>query len=153
MAELCEPYVVASTSGVKTRKGPGTNYAQTGALGLGSVAHITKKSPDGEWGYASAAELGDGSWGTTGGIWINLEPCVKGIPTKWVVTATTLNLRKNADENSQSMAKLPKDTKLTVTTIEKKKDYTWGFVAYAKDPSNVWYMSEGWAALEYCAKV
>jgi len=149
-----EPWVVASTSGVSTRKGPGTGYAKLGALGLGSVATITKKSSDGKWGLVCAAQPGDGTWGTTSGVWINLEPCVPGTPTKWVVTTpSSLNLREKADVSSRSLAKLPKDTSLTVTTIEKKSDFTWGFVAFAKDPSDVWYMREGWAALDYCKKL
>jgi len=147
-----EPFVVASTSGVSTRKGPGTGYAKLGALGIGSVATVTKRQ--GQWGYVSAAQPGDGTWGTTIGVWINLEPCVPGLPTRWVVTTpSTLNLREKADAASRSLAKLPKDTKLTVTAIEKKSDYTWGFVAYAKDPSDVWYMREGWVALEYCKQL
>jgi len=150
-----EPYVVASTSGVKTRKGPGTGHTQLGALGLGSVVSITKISPDGEWGYAASAQLGDGSWGTTSGVWINLEPCVKGTPTKWVVTTSSgLNLRANADVGSTRQAVLPKDTSLTVTTIEKKGDYTWGFVAYAYSKErNEYWMSEGWVALDYCKQL
>jgi len=151
-----EPYVIASTSGVKTRKGPGTDHAQLGALGLGSVATITKKSPDGAWGYVSAVQPGDGSWGTTSDVWITLEPCVQGTPTKWISAtgASNLNLRKNADANSAIMGKLPNNTSLTVTAIEKKGGYTWGFVAYAYSKErNEYWMSEGWVALEYCKKV
>jgi len=154
-ANAGEPYIIASTSGVKTRKGPGTDYAQLGALGLGSVATITKKSPDGEWGYAAAAQLGDGSWGTTSDVWINLDPCVKGTPTKWVSAtgSSNLNVRKAADVNAPIWGKLPNGTSMTVAAIEKNGDYTWGFVAYAKEPGGTYHMREGWAALEYCKKV
>ena len=154
MADLCEPYVVASTSGVKARKGSGTNTDEMGFLGMGSVAHITKKSPDGKWGYVAAVSLDGDSWGETSGVWIYLDYCVKGLPTKWVVTASSsLNLRKSADANSQSLAKLPKDMSLTITTIEKKNGYTWGRVAWAKAPSDEYWMREGWVALEYCREV
>jgi len=154
MAELCEPYVVASTSGVRARKGAGTNTDEMGFLGLGSVAHITAKSQDGKWGYVSAAVVDGDSWGESSGVWIYLDYCVKGLPTKWVVTASVgLNLRKSADANSQSLALLPKDTGLTVTTMEKKNGYTWGRVAWARKPNDEWHMREGYVALEYCKKV
>lgn len=150
--KACEPYVVASTSGVKGRKGPGTNTDEMGFLGLGSVAHITEKSKDGKWGYVSAAVPDGDCWGESRGMWIYLDYCVKGLPTKWVVTASSLNLRKKADETSPSLAKLPKDTGVTVTTMEKKGNYTWGRVAWAKAPNDEYWMREGYVALEYCKK-
>jgi len=153
MAELCEPYVVASTSGVKLREGAGTNTYELGFLGMGTVAHVTEKSKDGKWGYVAAVNLDGDSYGVTTGGWIWLDYCVKGLPTKWIVTADVLNLRKSADANSQSLAKLPKDTGLTITTIEKKNGYTWGRVAWAKAPSDEYWMREGYVALEYCKKL
>jgi hypothetical protein len=151
--KACEPYVVSSTSGVKARKGPGTNTDEMGFLGLGSVAHITEKSKDGKWGYVGAAVVDGDSWGESSGVWIYLDYCVPGLPSKWVVTAGVgLHLRKKADTTSQSLALLPKDTGVTVTMIEKKNGYTWGRVAWAKKPDDEWHMREGYVALEYCKK-
>jgi uncharacterized protein YgiM (DUF1202 family) len=147
------PYVVASTSGVKVRGGPGTDTAWLGALGLGSVAYVSKKSADGKWGYVTSAKTTTDSWGKTSEGWIPLEFCCKGAPSKWVVTANTLNIRKSADVNSARVGQLPKDTRVTVTSIVKSGGYTWGFAAYAKDPNDVYYMSEGWVALEYCREL
>ena len=148
-----ETWVVASTSGVKVRKGAGSE-ATLGVLGLGSEITVTKtqKAGDTTWGYVSAAKAATGSWGTTTGGWVTLDPCCKGAPTKWVVTASSLNLRKKADVNSARLAQLPKDTKVTVTTIVKQGGYTWGAVAYAKAPNDEYFMREGWVALEYCKK-
>ena len=154
MAELCEPYVVSSTSGVKLRKGPGTNTDELGFLGMGSVAHVTEKSKDGKWGYVSAVNLDGDCWGEGSGGWIWLDYCVKGLPSRWVVTTSSnLNLREKMDPASKSLAKLPKDTALTITTIEKKNGYTWGRVAWAQEPSEVYHMREGYVALEYCKKL
>ena len=146
-----EPWVVSSTSGVKLRKGPGSDE-QIGALGLGATVYVTKQSEDGKWGWVASSEGGSGSWGKTSGGWINLEPCCKGIPSKWAVTASSLNLRQKADVASKSLALLPKNTQLTVTTQKKNGDYTWGFVAYAQKPNDEWHMREGWVALEHCKK-
>jgi len=152
-----ETWVVASTSGVNMRKSADASSSVLGVLGLGSVIVVSKQVRNGEdvRGYVSSAKPGEGSWGKTDGGWVNLSPCCKGSPTKWVVAtnSSNLNLRKKADVNSSIMGKLPKGTSLTVTTIEKKSDYTWGFVAYAysKDRNEYW-MREGWVALEYCKK-
>jgi len=155
MAELCEPYVVASTSGVSARQGPtGMKTDEMGFLGMGSVAHITQKSQDGKWGYVAAADLHGDSRGTTTGVWVYLGYCVKGLPTKWVVTTSSnLNLREKADASSRSLTLLPTGTELTITTIEKKNGYTWGRVAWAKQPNDEYWMREGYVALDYCKKV
>jgi len=154
MAEQCEPYVVASTSGVKLRKGAGTNTDEMGFLGMGSVAHVTEKSQDGKWGYVAAVKLDGDCWGDGDGGWIWLDYCVKGRPSKWVVTTSSnLILREKADANSKSLALLPTGTELTIGTIEKKNGYTWGRVAWAKKPTDEYFMREGYVALEYCKKV
>jgi len=154
MAEQCEPYVVASTSGVKMREGASTSTYELGFLGMGSVAHVTEKSKDGKWGYVSAVKLDGDSYGVTTGGWIWLDYCVKGLPSKWVITTSSnLNLREKADATSKSLALLPTGTELTITMIEKKNGYTWGRVAWAKAPSDEYWMREGYVALEYCKKV
>ena len=135
-----ENWVVASTSGVNVRKGAGTNHAIVGSLALGAAANVTKVSEDSQWGYVPAS-----------GGWIWLEPCCKGAPSSWVVTASSLNLRGKADETSKSLAMLPKNTRVTVTAIA-KKNFTWGQVAYAQKPDGEWHMREGWVALDYCKK-
>ena len=151
-----ETWVVASTSGVKVRKTSSPDGSVLGVLGLGSVITVTKQvrnGPDDLRGYVTSAKLGEGSWGQTDGGWCTLIYCVKGTPSKWVVTASVgLNLRRKADVNSAREALLPLNTQLTVTDIVKNGDYTWGRVAYAKAPDNEYWMDMGWVALEYCKK-
>ena len=148
-----ETWVVASTSGVNVRKSSDAGSSILGAFGLGSVIRVTQKVRNGDdvRGYAACAKPGAGTWGKTEG-WVTLEPCCKGTPSNWVVTASSLNLRKSADAASKSLGLLPKNTQVTVTTIEKKESYTWGRVAYAHMPNDEWHMREGWVALEYCKK-
>jgi len=151
-----ETWVVASTSGVNVRKSVDPTSSILGALGLGSVIEVSKEVRNGDdhRGYATCTKPGDGTWGKTEG-WVNLVPCCKGTPSKWVVatSGSNLNIRKNADVNSSIMGKLPNGTKLTVTEIKKNGDYTWGFVAYAySKANNEYWMREGWVALEYCKK-
>ena len=148
-----EPYVVATTSKVNARSGPGSDYENVGALGTGSVVYVTKKSDNGKWGYVAASRpAGEETWGETSACWVSLSYCVAGSPSRWLTTAGSLHLRKDADVNSCSLAKLPKGTQVTVTEMVKQGGYTWGRVAYAKDPGDEWYMREGWVALEYCVK-
>ena len=147
-------WVVASTSGVNLRKTASASGKVLGALGLGSTIEVSKTSKDkwgDTWGYVESSKKATGSWGTIKGGWVNLAPCCKGTPSKWTTTAK-VNIRKSADATSKSMGLLPKNSKLTVTTIKKAGGYTWGFVAYAKDPGDIYYMREGWVALEYCKK-
>jgi len=148
-----ETWVVASTSGVSVRKTADPGSGVLGALGLGSEITVTQQVRSGEdfRGYVSASKPGEGTWGKTEG-WVNLLPCCKGTPSKWVVTASSLNVRREPDANSARINSLPTNTKVTVTTIKKGGDYTWGFVAYAKKPNNEYHMRDGWVALEHCKK-
>jgi SH3-like domain-containing protein len=138
------PFVVASTSGVRVRSGPGTNHPQVGSVRLGAVVQITRLSSCGQWGYIPPSRPIEG--------WIFLDPLVPGNPTNWVVNVNSLNLRQRADVNSGVIARLPRNTQVTVTDTVKRGGFTWGRVAYARMPNNEWYMRMGWVALDHCRR-
>lgn len=61
----------------------------------------------------------------------------------------TLNVRKSADVNSESLGKLKKGDVVKVTALQITQDKVWGRIEYTEDDV---YVEDGWIRLDYMAE-
>lgn len=137
---------VISSGALRIRSGAGTNYATVGTLPSGSKVNIYE------------IFVGDKLWGRVANGWIcltyvkytmvgaeedddtdNETDNEQGTAVRicgWV-TATSLNVRSGAGSQYEVVARLPRDTYVTVTELIQKGSSSWGKI------------DKGWICMDY----